>query len=160
MPSEGGWKRDRKICRRAPPPEILARRTKSLPYVAFLPKSLPYARFFSSFLQNHYLTRASDVMVASFPLMVASFALIFFLSRLRAVPQAYKRFFWGDKNKPAVFFPRTGRIGAFFRIFRDLQDLHSFAPLRPQNFRKKLVRNFVGMKHFHFHFHSHSSKNR
>ena len=26
------------------------------------------------------------------------------------------------------------RVGAFFRIFQDLQDLHSFAPLRTQNF--------------------------
>ena len=58
----------------------------------------------------------------------------------------------------AVSTATIARIGAFFRIFRDLQDLHSFAPLRPQNFRKKLVRNFVGMKHFHFH--SHSIKNR
>ena len=26
------------------------------------------------------------------------------------------------------------RVGAFFRVFQDLQDLHSFAPLRTQNF--------------------------
>ena len=29
------------------------------------------------------------------------------------------------------------RVGAFFSIFRDLQDFHSFAPLRIQNFKKK-----------------------
>ena len=28
------------------------------------------------------------------------------------------------------------RVGAFFRIFQDLQDLHSFAPLQTQNFSK------------------------
>ena len=28
------------------------------------------------------------------------------------------------------------RVGAFFRIFRDLQDLHSFAPLRIRKFSK------------------------
>ena len=29
-------------------------------------------------------------------------------------------------------------MGAFFSIFRDLQDFHAFAPLRAQNFGKKL----------------------
>ena len=36
------------------------------------------------------------------------------------------------------------RVGAFFRIFINLQDLHSFAPLRTQNFSKisRFCRNF------------------
>ena len=29
------------------------------------------------------------------------------------------------------------RVGAFFRVFQDLQDLHSFAPLRTQFFKAK-----------------------
>ena len=34
----------------------------------------------------------------------------------------------------AVSTATIARVGVFFRIFRDLQDLHSFAPLRPQEF--------------------------
>ena len=34
----------------------------------------------------------------------------------------------------AVSTPLIARIGAFFSIFRDLQDYHTFAPLRPQHF--------------------------
>ena len=30
------------------------------------------------------------------------------------------------------------RVGAFFSIFHDLQDIHAFAPLQTQNFRKIL----------------------
>ena len=37
----------------------------------------------------------------------------------------------------AVSTPPIARVGAFFSIFRDLQDFHSFAPLRIQNFSKK-----------------------
>ena len=36
---------------------------------------------------------------------------------------------FGGQNKPAVFSPQRGRIGAFLSIFLYLQDLHSFAPL-------------------------------
>ena len=32
--------------------------------------------------------------------------------------------------------------GAFFSIFRDLQDYHTFAPLRPQNFSKCSLKNY------------------
>ena len=32
-----------------------------------------------------------------------------------------QKIFLGGQNKPAVFFPQRGRIGAFFSIFRDLQ---------------------------------------
>ena len=38
----------------------------------------------------------------------------------------------------AVSKPIVARNGAFFSIFRDLQDLQSFAPLRSQNFSKIL----------------------
>ena len=34
----------------------------------------------------------------------------------------------------AVWVPTIARVGAFFHIFRDLQDSHSFAPLRTQLF--------------------------
>ena len=55
----------------------------------------------------------------------------------------------------AVGTATIARVGAFFSIFRDLQDLQSFAPLRSQNFRKKSSDFFAKMKcHFHFHFHS------
>ena len=37
----------------------------------------------------------------------------------------------------SVSTPPIARVGAFFSIFRDLQDFHSFAPLRIQNFSKK-----------------------
>ena len=36
----------------------------------------------------------------------------------------------------AVSRPRIARNGAFFQIFRDLQDFHIFAPLGTQNFKK------------------------
>ena len=36
----------------------------------------------------------------------------------------------------AVSRPRIARNGAFFHIFRDLQDFHAFAPPRTQNFNK------------------------
>ena len=38
----------------------------------------------------------------------------------------------------SVSTPPIARVGAFFSIFRDLQDFHAFAPLRAQNFGKKL----------------------
>ena len=38
------------------------------------------------------------------------------------------------------------RKDAFCSIFRDLQDLHSFAPLKSQNFSKKRVQHFARMK--------------
>ena len=43
----------------------------------------------------------------------------------------------------AVSTATIARVGAFFRIFRDLQDLHSFAPLRPiqEKTRPKFCRN-------------------
>ena len=51
--------------------------------------------------------------------------------------------FWGDTNKPAVFFPPTGGYKySFCSIFRDLQDLHTFAPLQTQNF-VKISSNFL-----------------
>ena len=36
----------------------------------------------------------------------------------------------------SVWTATIARVGAFFRIFRDLQDLHSFAPLRIRKFSK------------------------
>ena len=41
----------------------------------------------------------------------------------------------------AVSTPLIARVGAFFSIFRDLQDYHTFAPLRPQNFSKISTKN-------------------
>ena len=38
----------------------------------------------------------------------------------------------------AVSTPLIARLGSFFSIFRDLQDFHSFAPLRTENFSKIL----------------------
>ena len=38
----------------------------------------------------------------------------------------------------SVSTPPIARVGAFFSILRDLQDFHAFAPLRAQNFGKKL----------------------
>ena len=52
----------------------------------------------------------------------------------------------------AVSTGTIARVGAFFRIFRDLQDLHSFAPLRPQNFRKKTRPKFCRNETFSFSF--------
>ena len=60
---------------------------------------------FSSFFR-HILTLTAHF----FDIQIS---LLFFLSRLRAVPRAYKRFFLGEQNKPAVFFPHTGA----YRIF-------------------------------------------
>ena len=38
----------------------------------------------------------------------------------------------------SVSTPPIARVGAFFSIFHDLQDIHAFAPLQTQNFRKIL----------------------
>merc|ERR1711907_787520 len=59
----------------------------------------------------------------------------------------------------ALWVPTIARVGAFFHIFRDLQDLHFFAPLHTQifvNFESisrvfeqilmKICRNFTGLK--------------
>ena len=43
----------------------------------------------------------------------------------------------------SVSTPPIARVGAFFSIFHDLQDIHAFAPLQTQNFRKKLPIFFV-----------------
>jgi len=48
----------------------------------------------------------------------------------------------------AVSTPQIARVGAFFSIFRDLQDLHSFAPLRIQNFCKISSNFFIDVLHF------------
>ena len=40
----------------------------------------------------------------------------------------------------------SNQILIFFQDFRDLQDFHTFAPLRSQNFSKKKRPNFSGMK--------------
>ena len=39
----------------------------------------------------------------------------------------------------SVSTPPIARVGAFFSIFRDLQDVHSFVPLRIQNLSKNLL---------------------
>ena len=55
----------------------------------------------------------------------------------------------------AVSTVTTARVGAFFRIFRDLQDLHSFAPLRPkfqEKTRPKFCRNETVSFSFSFSF--------
>ena len=44
-----------------------------------------------------------------------------------------QKIFWGDKISRPFFSPERGRIGAFFSIFRDLQDSHAFAPRQSQN---------------------------
>ena len=53
-------------------------------------------------------------------------------------------------SSPCVFGPFSSvwtatiaRVGAFFRIFRDLQDLHSFAPLRIQKFSENSSNLFM-----------------
>ena len=51
----------------------------------------------------------------------------------------------------AVSTATIARVGAFFRIFRDLQDLHSFAPLRYQNFSKKSSKCLTEWKKMKFH---------
>ena len=43
-----------------------------------------------------------------------------------------------DGSFSSVSRPPIARVGAFFTVFRDLQDCHSFAPLRIQNFSKNL----------------------
>ena len=40
----------------------------------------------------------------------------------------------------SVSTPLMTRVGAFFSIFRDLQDLHSFAPLQIQEILQNLVK--------------------
>ena len=40
----------------------------------------------------------------------------------------------------AVSTATIARVGAFFQIFRDLQDFHPFAPLWTQNFNEKLAK--------------------
>ena len=42
----------------------------------------------------------------------------------------------------AVSTATIARVVAFFRIFRDLQDVHSFAPLQNQSFSKFRIFNF------------------
>ena len=42
----------------------------------------------------------------------------------------------------SVSTPPIARVGAFFSIFHDLQDIHAFAPLRTQNFSQKKVAIF------------------
>ena len=58
----------------------------------------------------------------------------------------------------AVSTATIARKGALFRIFRDLQDSFAFAPLRPQNSRKKTVKRFgrneISFHFISFHFHS------
>ena len=46
----------------------------------------------------------------------------------------------------AVSTPQTARVSAFFSIFGDLQDSHSFAPLQSQFFSKKAASKFWRMK--------------
>ena len=43
----------------------------------------------------------------------------------------------------AVSTPPIARVGAFFSIFRELQDFHAFAPLRTQNFSRKFPYFFL-----------------
>ena len=50
----------------------------------------------------------------------------------------------------AVWTATIARVVAIFSIFRDLQDLHSFAPLRPQNFSKKHVTILVILNNYSF----------
>ena len=61
----------------------------------------------------------------------------------------------------AVSTATIARVGAFFQIFRDLQDLHAFAPLQTQNisyFHQKFedfssnFRNFANVHLFFFVF--------
>ena len=48
----------------------------------------------------------------------------------------------------AVSRPPIARVGAFFTVFRDLQDCHSFAPLRIQNFSKNVPKFFHNFTDF------------
>ena len=73
-----------------------------------------------------------------------SFQIFSFFSSIQTLPSFalahdLQKIFFGGQNKPAVFFPQRGRIGSFFSIFRDLQDLHTFAPLQTQNFSEILL---------------------
>ena len=58
-----------------------------------------------------------------------------------------------NKNGPfsSIWTATIARVGSFFSIFREQQDLQSFAPLRPQKFRKKSSDFFARMK-FSFSF--------
>ena len=49
-----------------------------------------------------------------------------------------------DGSFSAVSTPLIARVGAFVRIFQNLEDLHSFAPLQTQNFTKicQILQNF------------------
>merc|ERR1711904_283738 len=43
----------------------------------------------------------------------------------------------------SVSTPPIARVGACFSTFRELQDFHAFAPLRTQNFSKKIPYYFL-----------------
>ena len=51
----------------------------------------------------------------------------------------------------AVWTATIARVGAFFSISRDLQDLHTFAPRRSQNFNKKSSEILARMNLSSFH---------
>ena len=53
-----------------------------------------------------------------------------------------------DGSFSSVSRPPIARVGAFFTVFRDLQDCHSFAPLRIQNFSKNLPKFFHNFTDF------------
>ena len=53
-----------------------------------------------------------------------------------------------DGSFSSVSRPPIARVGAFFTVFRDLQDCHSFAPLRIQNFSKNLPKIFHNFTDF------------
>ena len=117
--------------------------TKSLPYSAFfranprkLPKSLPYSDIFTKSLpytafsrQNSRLgtwpERFRHCAFGHLTRPLPSWALDQNASpTLASFPLSHdlQKIFFGGQNKLAVFFPQRGRIGAFFSIFRDLQD--------------------------------------
>ena len=52
----------------------------------------------------------------------------------------------------SVSTPPIARGGAFFSIFHDLQDIHAFAPLETQNFRKILLDFHEISPEFHVNF--------
>ena len=58
-----------------------------------------------------------------------------FLHREINLPKKSPHIFRGSFS--AVWTATIARKDAFFSIFRDLQDLQSFAPLKSQNFSKK-----------------------
>ena len=66
------------------------------------------------------------------------------LNKLNKSPQILRGSF------SAVWTATIARVVAFFTIFRDLQDLNSFAPLRLQNFGKKRVPILVILKNYSF----------